>query len=79
MPRTSGTRVRRAIDELEQARTAASGADEILLRRRDLQFERHGNQYAAEDAAHDLPERTARNWSRHLETRAEGYAALSRR
>lgn len=60
---------------------AGSIADsgEILERRRDLQFELHGNQYAAEDAAHDLPEWTARMWPGHLEIQAEGYAALSRR
>lgn len=48
----------RAIGELEAARDAggADGASgEVLRRRRDLQFELHGNQYAAEDAAHDLP------------------------
>ncbi|MFD5869035.1 FUSC family protein [Corynebacterium sp. NPDC060344] len=91
--RTTGRRVLRAAVELEAARDAApgegagtgtgtgaaTGADEILQRRRDLQFELHGNQYAAEDAAHDLPEWTARMWPRHLEIQARGYAALSSR
>ena len=56
--RTTGDRVHRAIGELEAARDAggADGASgEVLRRRRDLQFELHGNQYAAEDAAHDRP------------------------
>ena len=72
----------RAIGELEAARDAggADGASgEVLRRRRDLQFELHGNQYVAEDAAHDLPEWTARRWPRHLEIQSAGYSALSRR
>lgn len=72
----------RAIGEFEAARDAggADGASgEVLRRRRDLQFELHGNQYAAEDAAHDLPEWTARRWPRHLEIQSAGYSALSRR
>lgn len=72
----------RAIGELEAARDAggADGASgEVLRRRRDLQFELHGNQYAAEDAAYDLPEWTARRWPRHLEIQSAGYSALSRR
>lgn len=77
--RTTAARVLRAIDELERARAAGAGADEILEKRRDLQFELHGNQYAAEDAAHDLPEWTAAQWPRHLEVQAAGYRALSRR
>lgn len=80
--RTTGDRVHRAIGELEAARDAggADGASgEVLRRRRDLQFELHGNQYAAEDAAHDLPEWTARRWPRHLEIQSAGYSALSRR
>lgn len=68
-----------AAAELEEERAGAGPPDEILRLRRDLQFELHGNQYAAEDAAHDAPGWTAHMWPRHLEIQAEGYAALSHR
>ncbi len=85
--RTTGRRVRRAAAELDAARKAveqapgraSADADEVLWRRRDLQFELHGNQYAAEDAAHDLPDWTARIWPEHLRIQAEGYASLAGR
>ncbi|WP_448851825.1 FUSC family protein [Corynebacterium sp. 335C] len=72
------SRVHRAVDELADARLAGAGEDEILQRRRDLQFELHGNQLAAEQAARDMPEWTRANWPTHASTQLAGYATLAR-
>lgn len=73
------SRVHRAVDELAEARVVGADSDEVLERRRDLQFELHGNQLAAEQAARDMPEWTRANWPTHVSTQQLGYATLARR
>lgn len=75
--RTTEHRVHRAVDELADVRIADAHPDTILALRRDLQFELHGNQLAAEQAARDLPEWTRVNWPTHATTQQPGYATLA--